>query len=132
MASNVPDPNRQGLYLEYLTVAWCFVEAGVSIWSGIAAHSIALIGFGLDSAIEICAAIVVIWQLYGRSEQRTRRALRMISVTFFVLAAYVLTESVRDLVFRVEAEESVVGIVVTAAALIVMPMLAWTKQRVGK
>jgi len=132
MASSVSDPIRQGLYLEYLTVAWCFVEAGVSIWSGIAARSIALVGFGLDSAIEIFAAIVVIWQLYGGSEQRKRRALRMISVTFFVLAAYVLIESVRVLVFRVEAEKSVVGMVLMAAALIVMPLLAWAKRRVGK
>jgi divalent metal cation (Fe/Co/Zn/Cd) transporter len=124
--------NRQGLFLVYLTIVWCVVEAGVSIWSGIAARSIALIGFGLDSAIEIFAALVVVWQLRGVSEERKRRALRLIAVTFFLLAAYVLVESIRDLVMGVEAEKSLAGIVVTAAALVVMPLLAWAKRRVGK
>jgi divalent metal cation (Fe/Co/Zn/Cd) transporter len=132
MTSREHDLNRRGLYLEYLTIAWCVVEAGVSIWSGVAARSIALVGFGLDSAIEVFAALVVVWQLHGVSEERKRRALRLIAVTFFVLAAYVLAESVRDLVMRVEAQESVAGIVVTAAALVVMPLLAWAKRRVGK
>jgi divalent metal cation (Fe/Co/Zn/Cd) transporter len=97
-----------------------------------AARSIALIGFGLDSVIEILAALVVLWQLFGMGEERKRRALRLIAVTFFVLAAYVLTEAVRHLLVRVEAQQSVAGIVVTAAAVIVMPLLVWGKWRVGK
>ena len=123
---------RTGLWLEYLTIGWCVVEAGISIWAGIAAGSIALIGFGLDSAIEIFAAFVVVWQLYGENEERKRVALRLIGVTFFLLAAYVLADAVRHLVMQVEAHESGVGIVVTAAAVVIMPLLAWGKWRVGK
>jgi len=121
----------QGLRLEWLTVAWCIIEAAVPIWSGIASRSIALIGFGLDSVIEIFAALVVIWQLQGLSEEKKKRALQMIAVTFFLLAAYVFAQSVRELVMGVEAEVSLPGIIVTAAALIIMPLLAWAKRRVG-
>lgn len=123
---------RRGLYLEYATVAWCVVEAGVALWSGVVAGSIALVGFGADSIIEILAALVVIWQLRGVSDDRTRAALRWIAVSFFLLAAYVLGESMRTLVTRTEPAPSAVGIAVTAASVVIMPLLAWGKRRVGR
>jgi divalent metal cation (Fe/Co/Zn/Cd) transporter len=132
MTTNAQNLHRQALYLEYLTVVWCIMEAGVSIWLGVASHSIALVGFGLDSVIEVFAALVVVWQLKGLNEQRERRALRLIAVTFFLLAAYIVVESVRDLILRVEAQKSVVAIVVMATALVIMLLLAWRKRRIGK
>jgi divalent metal cation (Fe/Co/Zn/Cd) transporter len=123
---------QQGLYLEYLSIAWAAVEAIASVWSGIVAHSVVLVGFGLDSAIEVFASLVVVWQLLGVGKQRERLALRMIAVSFFALAAYLLARSAMDLVNRAEPKESVVGIVVSGAALVVMPLLAWAKRRTGE
>jgi divalent metal cation (Fe/Co/Zn/Cd) transporter len=118
--------------LEYGTLAWCAVEASVSIWIGVAAGSIALIAFGLDSGIEIFAALVVLWQLRVNNEERTRRAMRLIAITFFLLAAYVMVESIHDLVFRVQAKPSLAGVGFTAIALVVMSLLAVGKWSVGK
>jgi divalent metal cation (Fe/Co/Zn/Cd) transporter len=118
--------------LEYLTIGWNVIEAVVAVAAGIAASSIALIGFGLDSLIEVFAASVVVWQLQGVSEQRERRALRLIALSFFVLAGYVVAEAVRDLIVGAEAEESVVGIVLAAVSLVVMPALAIAKRRTAK
>jgi hypothetical protein len=95
--------------------------------------SIALIGFGFDSSIEAFAASVVIWQLRGSaSEERERRALRIFAVTFFVLAAYVIIDSIRDLIVGEQAGESTVGITLAIISLIVMPTLAWFKRRTGQ
>lgn len=79
-------------------MTWMTVEAAVAITSGVLAGSIALVGFGLDSVIEFFAAVVVVWQLRGGREERETHAVRLIGVTFFVLAAYLAAESVRDLV----------------------------------
>jgi len=114
-------------------MAWMTLEAAVGIVSGIVASSIALIGFGLDSVIEFFAAAVVVWQLHGTvSEERETRALRLIAVTFFALAAYLTIESVTDLVSQNRPEQSTAGIAVTAAALVVMPLLALAKRRTGQ
>lgn len=118
--------------LEYLTIGWNIIEAIVAVTAGIAAGSIALIGFGLDSLIEVFAASVVVWQLHGVSEQREQRALRFIAVSFLLLAAYVVVEAVWGLVAGAEAEESVVGIVLAAVSLAVMPALAFAKRRTAK
>jgi divalent metal cation (Fe/Co/Zn/Cd) transporter len=115
-----------------LTIGWNVIEAVVAVAAGIAASSIALIGFGLDSLIEVFAASVVVWQLQGVSEQRERRALLLIALSFFVLAGYVVVEAVRDLIVGAEAEESVVGIVLAAVSLVVMPALAIAKRRTAK
>ena len=82
---------RRGLRLEYVTIGWNLIEAFVAIGFGLAAGSIALVGFGFDSLIEVFAASVVIWELRGVGEHRERRALRLIAISFFVLAAYVLS-----------------------------------------
>ncbi len=102
-------PLRRGLRLEYLTIGWNLVEAFVAVGFGIAAGSIALVGFGFDSLIEVFAATVVVWELRRVGEERERLALRLIAISFFVLAGYVLVESVRDLVIQAEPHESVPG-----------------------
>jgi len=122
-----------GLRLEYASMAWMTVEAAVGIVCGIVASSIVLIGFALDSVIEFFAAAVVVWQLRGTvSEERESQALRLIAVTFFALAVYLAIESVADLVSQHRPEQSTAGIVVTAAVLVVMPLLALAKRRTGQ
>lgn len=118
-----------GLVLEYVSLAWMVVEAGVAIWAGITAGSIALVAFGLDSVIEFFAALIVISELRrgGRTDTQ-ERAVKIIGVTFFVLAAYVTVESVLNLVNGSQPEASLPGIVVAGAALVVMPALALTVQ----
>jgi divalent metal cation (Fe/Co/Zn/Cd) transporter len=123
---------RRALQLEYLTISWNVAEAIVAVAAGVAAASIALVGFGLDSLVEVFAASVVVWELRGVSEERERRALRLIAISFFVLAAYVSVEAARDLLLQSEPRESVVGIVLAAVSLGVMPLLAWGKLRVGR
>jgi divalent metal cation (Fe/Co/Zn/Cd) transporter len=124
---------RRGFWLEYASMGWMTVEAAVAVIAGILASSIALIGFGLDSVIEFFAASVVVWQLRGTvSEERETRALRLIGVTFFALAAYLAVESIVDLVSHTRPEQSAAGMAVTAAALIVMPGLALAKRRTGQ
>jgi divalent metal cation (Fe/Co/Zn/Cd) transporter len=123
---------RRGFWLEYASMAWMTIEAAVAVIAGVIASSIALIGFGLDSVIEFFAAAVVIWQLRGVSEARERRAVRLIGVSFFALAAYLAAEAIGDLVSRAKPEQSVPGLAVTAAALLVMPLLAVAKRRTGR
>lgn len=126
---------RRGLLLAALTIAWNVVEAVVAISAGIAAGSIALIGFGFDSTIEVGSAFVVVWQFRGElrggyDEDRERKALRLIAVSFFVLATYVSVEAIRDLFFvDSEASTSAVGILLAALSLAVMPALAIAKRR---
>ena len=123
---------RRGFRLEYASVAWMIVEAGVAITAGVIASSIALIGFGLDSVIELISAIIVVWQLRGPGLERQTRAVRLIGVTFFALAAYLAAQSIDDLVSRAQPEQSMAGVAVTAAALLVMPGLAIAKRRTGQ
>lgn len=123
---------RRGFWLEYASMAWMTVEAAAAITAGVIASSIALVGFGLDSVIEFFAAAIVVWQLRNDSKVRETRAVHLIGVTFFVLAAYLAAQGIRDLLSHVRPEQSVLGLTVTAAALIVMPSLAWTKHRTGR
>lgn len=123
---------RRGFWLEYASMAWMTVEASVAVASGIIAGSIALIGFGLDSVIEFFAAAVVVWQLRGGGEERESRAVRLIGITFFILAAYLVAASIRDLISQARPGQPVAGLIVTAAALVVMPSLAVAKHRTGE
>jgi divalent metal cation (Fe/Co/Zn/Cd) transporter len=124
---------RRAVRLEYFTITWNVIEAIVAIGAGIAAGSIALVGFGFDSSIEGFAATVVLWQLRGaEDEARKERALRLIAITFFALAAYVVFESVRDLVTNAEPERSTIGIGVAIVSIIVMPTLGFAKKRVAE
>ena len=113
-------------------MAWMTAEAAVAITAGVIASSIALVGFGLDSVIEFFAAAIVVWQLRGEGEDRETRAVRLIGVTFFALAVYLTVQSLRDLAGHARPEQSVAGLAVAAAALIVMPLLAAAKRRTGR
>lgn len=128
---------RRGLWLEYLTIGWNVIEAVIAIGAGLAAGSIALVGFGFDSTIEVAAAAVVVWQFRGElrgrvDEEREQRALKLIAATFFVLAAYITFEAARTLIIRDVPNPSTVGIVLAAVSLAVMPALAWFKLQTAR
>lgn len=126
---------RRGLWLAAATIAWNVIEAVVAAGAGVAAGSLALVAFGFDSIIEVLSAWVVVWQFRGElrggyDEDRERRALKLIAVTFFVLAGYVVVEAGRNLLLGgADAGESMVGITLAALSLAVMPTLAWAKHR---
>jgi hypothetical protein len=109
---------RRGFRLEYATVTWMAAEAAVAITAGLLAASIALVGFGLDSAIELISATIVIWQLRGEitCQDRQTRTVRLIGVTFFALAAYLTIDGIRDLATHARPGQSIPGLAVTAAA----------------
>ena len=123
---------RRALRLEYATIAWNAVEVFVAIGLGIAAGSLALIGFGLDSLVEIFASGVVLWHLRGTAgPEQTQRALRLVSLAFFTLATLLLAGAARDLLTDHRAGESPVGIVYLAMTAVVMFSLAFAKRRVS-
>lgn len=123
---------RVGLRLEYATLGWNVVGIAVLAWSAVAARSVALAGFGLDSLIEIGASAVVIWELRGTGEHRQRRALRMIGVAFALLAVYLVVQGIVVLATNHHARHSLVGIVWTALTALAMFSLAFGKSRTGK
>jgi divalent metal cation (Fe/Co/Zn/Cd) transporter len=115
------------------TITYNVIEAGVALTAGTIASSIALIGFGLDSVIEVASAAAVAWQFAGPDPQhRERTALRVIAWSFFALAAYVTGEAVRTLLGAAEAERSTVGIVLVAVSVVVMPFLSLAQRRAGR
>jgi divalent metal cation (Fe/Co/Zn/Cd) transporter len=123
---------RAALALAWATIAWNSIEAVVAIASGRAADSIALVGFGLNSIVEVGSAGVVVWQFAGRDQEREDRALRLIALSFFAFAAYVTGRALWDLTSRTEPAESIIGIALAVASVIVMPLLAITKRRLGR
>ena len=124
---------RKGRRLEYFTLGWNLIEAGVAVTAGIVAGSISLIGFGVDSVIESLSGGILLWrlQLHEADEHRERIAVKLVGISFIVLAAYVAFEATKTLVLREEPEVSIVGIVLSCASLIVMPLLARAKRRVA-
>jgi divalent metal cation (Fe/Co/Zn/Cd) transporter len=128
---------RRGLRLAQFTVAYNVVEGVFAITAGIAAGFVSLIGFGLDSGIESATAILVGLRLAARlrhgeaDEAKERRTLKFVSITFFVLAAYVVVAGIRDLIVGAQPDASPVGIGLLVASVIVMPILAVMKRRVG-
>jgi len=122
---------RRGLRLEYATLGWNIVGVGIVIAAAIAARSVALAGFGLDSLIEIFASVIVVWQLKGVNEYRERRALRLIGWAFYALAVYILIQAAYVLARDVRPGTSVLGIVWLAATLIAMLLLASGKRATG-
>ena len=116
-----------------VTIAWNVVEAVVALIAGGRASSAALIGFGLDSIVEVLSAAAVAWQFAAPDPQRRERAaLRVIAVSFFALAAYVSVDAVLSLLGLREAEHSPIGIAIAALSLIVMPFLSWFERRTGR
>jgi divalent metal cation (Fe/Co/Zn/Cd) transporter len=115
------------------TISYNSVEGVVAITAGTLASSTALIGFGLDSVIEVASATAVAWQFAGRDpEARERVALRIIAVSFFALAAYVAVESGRSLITGREADHTTVGLVLAAVSLAIMPLLSYGQRRAGR
>jgi len=115
------------------TITYNVIEAVIALAAGTIASSTALIGFGLDSVIEVASATAVAWQFSGRDpEARERTALKVIAVSFFALAAYVTVESIRALFGASPAEHSTVGIVLAAVSLVVMPGLSDAQRRAGR
>lgn len=110
----------------------------MAVAAGLAAGSIALVGFGVDSGIEVLSALVMVWRLRAEAsgklpnEEAEKWAIKLIAVTFFVLATYVAFESIRDLLGAGRAEPSPIGLFMTALSLVVMPILAWKKRQLAK
>ena len=124
---------RRARLLAGASLSYNVVEAVVAIAAGLAAGSVALIGFGLDSVIEVSSAAIILWQFAHRlPESRERQAQRLMSVAFGLLAAYVTVESVRALVVGAEPDASPVGIVLMVASLIIMPFLSRAQRRTGR
>ncbi|WP_084022485.1 cation transporter [Amycolatopsis thermoflava] len=115
------------------TITYNVVEAVVAISAGTVASSTALVGFGLDSVVEVASAAAVAWQFSGRDpEARERAALKVIAVSFFALAVYVTVESVRSLLGAESAGHSPAGIVLAGVSLVVMPVLSYAQRRAGR
>jgi cation diffusion facilitator family transporter len=132
--------HRRALWLEYVTVGWNVVEAVVAITAGVIAGSVALIGFGADSAIEVISALGLLWRLrkagpkaaVNEESAAEKQTLYVVAVTFFLLALYITWEAAKSLISREEPLTSPVGIILAALSLAVMTALASVKQRVGK
>ncbi|WP_436975980.1 cation transporter [Nocardia xishanensis] len=134
-----PDPVRKAAlawrirWLVAATITYNMVEAAVALTEGARVSSTALIGFGLDSVIEVSSAAAVAWQFAGRDPAvREKIALRVIAFSFFALAAYVTVDSIRALFGLGEAQHSMVGIGLAAASLLIMPVLSTTQRRAGR
>ncbi|MGC4943490.1 cation diffusion facilitator family transporter [Kribbella sp. DT2] len=124
---------RRAQLLAGASVTYNVVEAVVAISAGLVAGSVALVGFGLDSVVEVSSGLIILWQFRHRlPETRERQALRLLAFSFFALAAYVGFESVRALITGTTPEASPVGIGLAVASLIVMPFLSWAQRRTGK
>jgi divalent metal cation (Fe/Co/Zn/Cd) transporter len=115
------------------TITYNVVEAVIALAEGTRVSSTALIGFGLDSVIEVSSAAAVAWQFAGKDpEAREKAALRIIAFSFFGLAVYVTVDAVRSLLGMGEAQHSIIGITLAAVSLVVMPVLSWAQRRAGR
>ena len=123
---------KRGLVLEYLTLGWNVVGVIIVILAAVAARSVALAGFGLDSLIEIFASVVVVWQLTGVHLHRERTALRLIGIAFIALVIYIVVQLIATLLTGTHAVPSVGGIAWIAATCIAMLLLAFGKRRTGQ
>jgi divalent metal cation (Fe/Co/Zn/Cd) transporter len=124
---------RRAQLLAGASVTYNVLEAVIAVSAGTAAGSVALVGFGLDSVVEVSSGLVVLWQFRHRMpESREAQALRLMALSFFVLAAYVTVGSVRALIVGSDADTSPVGIGLAIASLVVMPFLSWAQRRTGR
>ena len=124
---------RRAQLLAAASVSYNLVEAVIAITAGVVAGSVALVGFGLDSIVEVSSGLIILWQFrHPLPESRERMALRLMAVSFLALAAYVAVESVRALVGGHAPEPSPVGIALAAASLAIMPFLSWAQRRTGR
>jgi divalent metal cation (Fe/Co/Zn/Cd) transporter len=137
IAASRPALVRRGLALNYLTIGYNVVEAVVAIAAGVVSGSVALLGFGLDSVIEVTASAAAQWRLRAdldaaRREGVERTTLRIIGWSFLALAVYVVVDSAKSLLGREPPERSLVGLVLLALSAVVMPILARAKRRVAR
>ncbi len=130
--------HQKGLVAEYFTVGWNIIEGVIAIAAGVIAGSIALVGFGLDSYLEVASGLVLIWRLrkHGFSneedeETAEKKAIFFVGFTFFLLALYVSYESGKKLFFQEQPAESLVGIILAIVSLTVMPLLAAWKKKIA-
>src|SRR6266852_6233400 len=125
---------QRGIRLEYLTVGWNVLEGAIAIVAGSIAGSVALVGFGLDSAIESSSGVVLLRRMHAERngeniERLEKTALKLVGIGFLLLAAYVAFDSISTLLLREASRRSVVGIALSLASLLVMPLLARAKRR---
>lgn len=129
------DRSRLGKRAQLLagaSVGYNAIEAIIAITAGLAAGSVALVGFGLDSTVEVSSGLIILWQFrHAMPQSRERRALRLMAVSFFALAAYVTFESARALVGGHDPDSSLVGIGLAVVSLIIMPFLSYAQRRTG-
>ncbi|TCJ88052.1 cation efflux family protein [Nocardia alba] len=139
MMASGPEAARKALLSQRIrwfvaaTITYNVIEAIIALAEGARVSSTALIGFGLDSVIEVSSAAAVAWQFAGRDpEKREKVALRVIALSFFALAAYVSADSIRTLLGNGEAQHSTIGIALAAASLVIMPVLSFAQRRAGR
>jgi divalent metal cation (Fe/Co/Zn/Cd) transporter len=126
---------RRAKGLSWLSLAWMTVEGAVAVTAGLVAGSVALVGFGIDSAIEGLASVIVIWRFTGSrtfSDAAELRAQKLVAISFFLLAPYIAQDALRTLIAGDHPETSWVGIGLSVGSLVVMPVLGRAKQRVGQ
>ncbi|MEW1808951.1 cation transporter [Pseudarthrobacter sp. NPDC080039] len=136
---NAPSPKRRAVLSRRIrlfaaaTITYNVIEAVVALWAGNVADSSALIGFGLDSVIEVSSALALSWQFSAKDpERREHLTLRIIAISFFALAAFVAFDAVRSLMGAGEAQHSTPGIIIAALSLAIMPVLSWAQRRAGR
>jgi divalent metal cation (Fe/Co/Zn/Cd) transporter len=124
---------QAGRKIEYLSIAWTTLEAVAGIIAGVLAGSVVIIGFGVDSAIEVASSVVLLWRLsdHAHAEEREKVAHRLVDVGFLALAAYISFNALHDLITHEPPRVSNFGIVYAAACIVVMPLLARAKRRVA-
>lgn len=126
---------KRGRWLEYFTIVWNLVEGVVSVGAGLLAGSVALVGFGFDSFIESASGGALLWRLHldrpERRDQAERMALKLVGVSFLLLAAYVAFDGIKSLIKRETPEATLPGIAIAALSLFVMPLLARAKRRIA-
>lgn len=139
MTATLPGADRRAVLSRRIrlfaaaTITYNIVEAVVALWAGGVADSSALIGFGLDSVIEVTSALALSWQFSAKDpEHREHLTLRIIAISFFALAAFVAVDAVRSLLGVGEAQHSTPGIVIAALSLAIMPVLSWAQRRAGR